>query len=205
MFTKSIRARLLVAFCFGALVVIILAVNFTFSLVKKVLYSELDNFLRDKLTYEQIAAAQTADRVVFRLSEPLLNAMQDPEGNDFFQFRYTDGREVFRSSGLPEGVDLPSVGLSDVDFSQGHDDLLSFKSYKIEGDVNSQLIVKSVPIRCMGIVFEPVSIDSSDGELQSLEPLKVHLVVAHNCLKIEGVLSNLRAIVGNDQMYFEWL
>ena len=63
MVTKSIRARLLVAFCFGALLVIILAVNFTYSLVKKVLYSELDHFLRDKLAYQQIAAAQTNDRV----------------------------------------------------------------------------------------------------------------------------------------------
>ena len=193
MFIKSIRARLIVAFCFGALLVIILAVNFTYSQVKKVLYSELDNFLRDKLTYQQIAAAQTEDRVVFRLSEPLLNAMQDPEGKDFFQFRYLNGREIFRSSGLPEDIVLPSVGLSDVDSSKGYDDLLSIESYKIEGDVNSQLIVKSVPIRCMGIVFKPVSIDSSDGELQSFEPLKVHLVVAHNCLEIEGVLSNLRA------------
>ena len=193
MFTKSIRARLLVAFCFGALLVIILAVNFTYSQVKKVLYSELDNFLRDKLNYQQIAAAQTQDRIVFRLSEPLLNALQDPEGKDFFQYRDLDGREIFRSSGLPEGVVLPSVGLSDVDSSKGYDDLLSIESYKVEGDVNSQLIVKSVPIRYMGIVFEPVLIDSSDGELQSLDPLKVHLVVAHNCLEIEDVLSKLRA------------
>ena len=76
---NSIRARLLVAFCFGALLVIILAVNFTYSLVKKVLYSELDHFLRDKLSYQQIAAAQNGDRIVFRLSEPLLNTLQDPE------------------------------------------------------------------------------------------------------------------------------
>ena len=90
MVTRSIRSRLLVAFCFGALLVIVLAVNFTYSLVKKVLYSELDHFLRDKLAYQQIAAAQTNDRVVFRLSEPLLNTMQDPGGKDFFQFRYAD-------------------------------------------------------------------------------------------------------------------
>ena len=191
---NSIRARLLVAFCFGALLVIILAVNFTYSLVKKVLYSELDHFLRDKLSYQQIAAAQNGDRIVFRLSEPLLNTLQDPEGEDFFQFRYTDGREIFRSSSLPEGVDLPSVGLIDIDSSQGHDAMISGDAFNdAADDGESSLRVSSaslVPIRCMGTVFEPVSIDQ---ENESLEPIKVHLVVAHNCIEIENVLSNLRS------------
>ena len=195
MVTKSIRARLLVAFCFGALLVIILAVNFTYSLVKKVLYSELDHFLRDKLAYQQIAAAQTNDRVVFRLSEPLLNTMQDPGGKDFFQFRYADadGREIFRSSGLPEGVDLPNVGLTDDDSSKGHDAQLISESFRLEGSTNNLLKggSYSVPIRCMGTVFEPVSLNEDGGADSEL--FKVHLVVAHNCMEIESVLAKLKS------------
>ena len=194
MVTKSIRARLLVAFCFGALLVIILAVNFTYSLVKKVLYSELDHFLRDKLAYQQIAAAQTNDRVIFRLSEPLLNTMQDPGGKDFFQFRYADGdrREIFRSSGLPEGVDLPSVGLTAEDSSKGHDAELISESFSFEGGADDLLKGRSstVPIRCMGTVFEPVSLND-DGDPDS-GLFKVHLVVAHNCMEIESVLAKLK-------------
>ncbi|MEE2808861.1 MAG: HAMP domain-containing sensor histidine kinase [Verrucomicrobiota bacterium] len=196
MITKSIRARLLVAFCFGALLVIVLAVNFTYALVKKVLYSELDHFLRDKLAYQQIAAAQTNDRVVFRLSEPLLNTMQDPGGKDFFQFRYADSdeREIFRSSGLPEGVDLPNVGLNDEDSFVGHDAEIVSESLSVNGDTNNLLKSRnfSIPIRCMGIVFEPVSLDENDELNKNSEMIKVHLVVAHNCSEIEGVLAKLK-------------
>ena len=196
MITKSIRARLLVAFCFGALLVIVLAVNFTYALVKKVLYSELDHFLRDKLAYQQIAAAQTNDRVVFRLSEPLLNTMQDPGGKDFFQFRYADSdeREIFRSSGLPEGVDLPNVGLNDEDSFVGHDAEIVSESLSVNGDTNNLLKSRnySVPIRCMGIIFEPVSLDENDELNKNSEMIKVHLVVAHNCSEIEGVLAKLK-------------
>ena len=188
MITKSIRTSLLVAFCLGAVFVIILAVNFTYSLVERVLYSELDHFLRDKLSYQQIAAAQDRDRVVFRLSEPLLNTMQDPEGMDFFQFRFTDGREVFRSSGLPEGVNLPSVGLKSADYAKGYDAVIA--SGDLEGDerIDNSLSSKkkSIPIRCMGIVFEPASLED-DEVSKSLESIKVHLVVAHNCSEIENL------------------
>ena len=56
----------------------------TYSLVKGVLYSELDHFLRDKFKYQQIAAAQVNDRVIFRLSEPILDMLQDPKAKIFF-------------------------------------------------------------------------------------------------------------------------
>ena len=68
--SASIRSRLLVAFTALSLVVIVIGANLTYSVVKDVLYSELDHFLRDKLNYQQIAAAQVEDRVIFRLSEP---------------------------------------------------------------------------------------------------------------------------------------
>ena len=194
MITKSIRARLLVAFCLGSVFVIVLAVNFTYSLVKRVLYSELDHFLRDKLAYQQIAAAQNGDRIVFRLSEPLLNTMQDPGGMDFFQFRFTDGREVFRSSGLPEGVNLPIVGLESVDYAKGHDAVISSDRFEVNKSIDNSLSPKkeSIPIRCMGIVFEPASLEDDEGS-RSLESIKVHLVVAHNCSEIEGVLFDLKS------------
>ena len=195
MITKSIRARLLVAFCVGSLLVIVLAVNLTYSLVKRVLYSELDHFLRDKLAYQQIAAAQTGDRIVFRLSEPLLNTMQDPGGMDFFQFRFTDGREVFRSSGLPEGVNLPNVGLIDADSSKGQDAVISITDFKADGNIDDRLNPKeqSIPIRCMGVVFEPKPLVEGNAGTNELELIKVHLVVAHNCLEIESVLSDLKS------------
>jgi len=194
MVTKSIRTSLLVAFCLGAVFVIVLAVNFTYSLVERVLYSELDHFLRDKLAYQQIAAAQNRDRVVFRLSEPLLNTMQDPEGMDFFQFRFTDGREVFRSSGLAEGVNLPLVGLKPADYAKGYDGVISSEDLEVDERIDNSLSSKKkpIPIRCMGVVFEPASLDDDEAS-KSLEPIKVHLVVAHNCLEIEGVLSDLQA------------
>ena len=96
--SASIRSRLLVAFTALSLMVILVGSNLTYSLVKDVLYSELDHFLRDKLNYQQIAAAQVEDRVIFRLSEPILDMLQDPKGKDFFQFRYVEnGREIFKS------------------------------------------------------------------------------------------------------------
>ncbi len=194
MITKSIKARLLVGFCLGSVFVIVLVVNFTYSLVKRVLYSELDHFLRDKLAYQQIAAAQTGDRIVFRLSEPLLNRMQDSGRINFFQFRFTDGREVFRSSGLPEGINLPSVGKTDVDYSRGYDAEISSEEFESDGNINKYLSSKEgpIPIRCMGIVFEPESIDETDEGAKPTELIKVHLVVAHSCLEIEGVLSDLK-------------
>ena len=104
MYNPSIRSRLLFAFTGFALLVIILGVNFTYSLVRKVLYTELDHFLSDKINYQQIAATQIDDRIIFRLSEPILDKLQDPSGKDFFQFRYADdGREIFKSSFLPVG------------------------------------------------------------------------------------------------------
>ena len=115
--SASIRSRLLVAFTALSLMVILVGSNLTYSLVKDVLYSELDHFLRDKLNYQQIAAAQVEDRVIFRLSEPILDMLQDPKGKDFFQFRYVEnGREIFKSSLLPDNVSLPKIGLEENDF-----------------------------------------------------------------------------------------
>ena len=120
--SASIRTRLLVAFTALSFMVILIGANLTYSLVKDVLYSELDHFLRDKLNYQQIAAAQVDDRVIFRLSEPILDMLQDPKGKDFFQFRYADnGREIFKSSLLPDNVSLPKIGLEENDFYVGHD------------------------------------------------------------------------------------
>ena len=125
MYTGSIRSRLLVAFTALSLLVIILGVNFTYSLVRKVLYTELDHFLRDKITYQQIVATQIEDRIIFRLSEPILDKLQDPTGKDFFQFRYADdGRDIFKSSFLPIDEKLPEVGIKESDFYIGHDALV---------------------------------------------------------------------------------
>ena len=192
--SASIRSRLLVAFTALSLMVILVGSNLTYSLVKDVLYSELDHFLRDKLNYQQIAAAQVEDRVIFRLSEPILDMLQDPKGKDFFQFRYVEnGREIFKSSLLPDNVSLPKIGLEENDFYIGHDSQIQMiNSDNNPGDSNLDSDLSKVPIRCMGIVFETQSINSSEEEVNLSAPIKVHLVVAHNCTEIEQVLSNLK-------------
>ena len=192
--SASIRSRLLVAFTALSLMVILVGSNLTYSLVKDVLYSELDHFLRDKLNYQQIAAAQVEDRVIFRLSEPILDMLQDPKGKDFFQFRYVEnGREIFKSSLLPDNVSLPKIGLEENDFYIGHDSQIQMiNSDNNPSDSNLDSDLSKVPIRCMGIVFETQSINSSEEEVNLSAPIKVHLVVAHNCTEIEQVLSNLK-------------
>ena len=67
----------------------------------------------------------------------------------------------------------------------------------IDFSVNSEVDqgisnLSQVPIRCMGIVFETEPINSSEDETEQISPIKVHLVVAHNCTEIEQVLFNLR-------------
>ena len=52
--------------------------------------------------------------------------------------------------------------------------------------------LSNVPIRCMGIVFETQLINSSEEQVDLITPIKVHLVVAHNCTEIEQVLSSLK-------------
>ena len=192
--SASIRSRLLVAFTALSLVVIVIGANLTYSVVKDVLYSELDHFLRDKLNYQQIAAAQVEDRVIFRLSEPILDMLQDPKGKDFFQFRYVEnGREIFKSSLLPDNVNLPKIGLEENDFYVGHDTQIQMiNSENDSGDSNLDPNLSNVPIRCMGIVFETQPINSSDDPVDVSAPIKVHLVVAHNCTEIEQVLSRLK-------------
>ena len=192
--SASIRSRLLLAFTIFSLLVIILGSNLTYSLVKGVLYSELDHFLRDKLKYQQIAAAQVNDRVIFRLSEPILDMLQDPKGKDFFQFRYVDnGREIFKSSFLPDDVNLPKVGFDQSDYYVGHDTEIQMIDFSVNSEVDQgKSNLSQVPIRCMGIVFETEPINSSEDETEQISPIKVHLVVAHNCTEIEQVLFNLR-------------
>ena len=195
MYTGSIRSRLLVAFTVLSLLVIILGVNFTYSLVRKVLYTELDHFLRDKITYQQIVATQIEDRIIFRLSEPILDKLQDPTGKDFFQFRYADdGRDIFKSSFLPINEKLPEVGIKESDFYIGHDALVKIiKPDNVSEDLELSPSVMTVPIRCMGIVFEANQLDVSDeSDNAKVLPIKVHLVVAHNCSDIEAVLSDLK-------------
>ena len=192
--SASIRSRLLVAFTALSLVVIVIGANLTYSVVKDVLYSELDHFLRDKLNYQQIAAAQVEDRVIFRLSEPILDMLQDPKGKDFFQFRYVEnGREIFKSSRLPDNVNLPKIGLEENDFYVGHDTQIQMiNSENDSGDSSLDPNLSNVPIRCMGIVFETQPINSSEDPVDVSAPIKVHLVVAHNCTEIEQVLSRLK-------------
>lgn len=192
--SASIRSRLLVAFTALSLVVIVIGANLTYSVVKNVLYLELDHFLRDKLNYQQIAAAQVEDRVIFRLSEPILDMLQDPKGKDFFQFRYVEnGREIFKSSLLPDNVSLPKIGLEENDFYVGHDTQIQMiNSENDSGDSNLDPNISEVPIRCMGIVFETQPLDSSEDLVDVGTPIKVHLVVAHNCTEIEQVLSRLK-------------
>lgn len=195
MYNPSIRSRLLFAFTGFALLVIILGVNFTYSLVRKVLYTELDHFLRDKINYQQIAATQIDDRIIFRLSEPILDKLQDPTGKDFFQFRYADdGREIFKSSFLPVGGNLPNIGIEESDYNIGHDAVIRMiKPTNESANLDVSPIEESVPIRCMGIVFEAEQLNiSEDAEDNRVLPIKIHLVVAHNCSEIESVLTKLK-------------
>jgi two-component system heavy metal sensor histidine kinase CusS len=174
----SIRTRLLTALFAGSIIIILLGAGFAYTLVKKHLYEEVDHFLRDKLTYQQIAAVQNGERIAFRLSQPVLDRFHDPEDPDFFQFRFLDGRDIYRSSGLVD--DLPLVGL---------DDEGSLKAF----DCN---LPNGRRGRCMGMVFTPEQlVERGDPNPEISEPIKIHLVVARDRAEIDKSLRRLRRLL----------
>ena len=171
----SIRARLLTAIFAGSILVIFTGASVTYALVKQYLYAEVDHFLRDKLAYQQIAAVQNGERISFRLSEPVLESLRNPEHPDFFQFRFLDGRDIYSSAGLEES--LPLVGLTSED---------AFKAY----DCN---LPHGRRGRCMGMVFIPEQFN--EGGLNSNVPIRVHLVVARDRAEIDSGLMRLRQLL----------
>ena len=132
---SSIRTRLLTALFAGSIVIIFFGAGFAYTLVKKYLYAEVDHFLRDKLSYQQIAAVQNGERISFHRSGPVLERLRDPKHPDLFQFRFLDGRDIYSSSGLDQ--DLPQVGLTADDY---------FKAYDCD-------LPNGRRGRCMGMVF----------------------------------------------------
>ncbi len=184
----SIRARLLTAIFAGSILVIFTGASVTYALVKQYLYAEVDHFLRDKLAYQQIAAVQNGERISFRLSEPVLESLRNPEHPDFFQFRFLDGRDIYSSAGLEES--LPLVGLTSED---------EFKAY----DCN---LPNGRRGRCMGMVFIPEQLNESGNN--SNTPVRVHLVVARDRAEIDSGLMRLRqslAIMGVAMALFSLL
>ena len=88
---------------------------------------------------------------------------------------------------------MPKIGLEENDFYVGHDaQIQMINSENDSGGSTLDSDLSNVPIRCMGIVFETQLINSSEEEVDLSSPIKVHLVVAHNCTEIEQVLSSLK-------------
>ncbi len=166
---RSIRSRLLVAQSCCALVVIVAGVWLTYALVREHMEREFDRFLADKLLYQQISAVQIGDRVSFRISQPVWERIHDPADPEFFQFRFLDGRDLYRSYGLGDEGELPKVGL--------------------RGGAGTGIDIRlpnGKPGRCMGTVFEP---ELGEG---AAEPVRLHLVVARDRTELDRALSRLR-------------
>lgn len=167
---RSIRARLQAVLSLCALAVILAGSNFTYSLVRKHLYKEFDHFLADKLQFHQISAVQSGNRVSFRISQPVWERIHDPDDPEFFQFRFMDGRDIYRSYAIGDtGEGLPLVG-------NGRDALVA----------QDCLLPNGNPGRCMGVVFTP---DQNDAEG---EPVSIHLVVARDREEMNLGLARLR-------------
>lgn len=175
---RSIRTQLLTALFGGSIIIILFGSGFAYTLVKKHLYEEVDHFLKDKLAYQQMAAVQNGERISFLLSKPVLERFHDPADPDFFQFRFLDGRDIYRSSGLVN--DLPLVGLDVED---------SFKAF----DCN---LPNGRRGRCMGMVFAPEQlVESDDPDSEISESVKIHLVVARDRAEIDKSLQSLRLLL----------
>jgi len=173
--STSIRTRLLTALFAGSVLIIFFGAGVSYTLVKKYLYEEVDHFLRDKLSYLQIAAVQNGKVISFRFSEPVFERFRSPDHPDFFQFRFLDGRDIYSSSGLDQ--DLPFVGLSAEDSFIAHD--CSLPNGK-KG-------------RCMGMVLVPEQFNDNDGDRPL--PVRIHLVVARDRAEIDMGLSRLRELL----------
>ena len=92
--------------------------------------------------------------------------------------------EIFKSSFLPDDVNLPKVGFDQTDYYVGHDTEIQMIDFSVNSEVDQGISnLSQVPIRCMGIVFETEPINSSEDETEQISPIKVHLVVAHNYYK----------------------
>ena len=173
---SSIRTRLLTALFAGSIVIIFFGAGFAYTLVKKYLYAEVDHFLRDKLSYQQIAAVQNGERISFHRSGPVLERLRDPKHPDLFQFRFLDGRDIYSSSGLDQ--DLPQVGLTADDY---------FKAYDCD-------LPNGRRGRCMGMVFIPEQlIENLDAARYG--PVRIHLVVARDRAEIDMGLRRLRELL----------
>ncbi|GAG08947.1 unnamed protein product, partial [marine sediment metagenome] len=117
------------------------------------------------------SCVQHGNRLSFKLPETAWRRIHDPEDPEFFQFRFLDGREVFRSYSMPENSPgLPMLGLEST-------------------EARDCLLPNGNPGRALGTCFFPAEFDEGD------EPVKINLVVAHQRGDQNEALARLRQLI----------
>ncbi len=169
---RSIRARLLVALLLCAVLTIAVGGLFTYVLVREHLLAEFDKFLADKVHYHKISAVQDGNRLRFQISQPVWKQIHNAKNPEYFQFRFVDGRDLYRSYDGDGAPALPQVGLND-------DALVAQDCVLPNGNRG----------RCMGLVFIPERTEGSEGAA------RLHLVVARDREQMDEALQRLRWLI----------